>query len=183
MRRPAVLGAALWVVAVTIIALTLWSVVDRVVQLGGGSVSAAAPRPTLPLTSSTLTTSAPPQPSASPARTPSSAATPTRPVPPSRTPSTPATPRPPERSSTPDPAPSPEPSPTPAVTRTFTSDGGSIQVTCTLGGLRVDAIRPRDGWSFRREAEEGELEVKFTRAEEEDEVKVRCRSGVPVRDD
>lgn len=167
MRRRAALVAITWVVTVAAISSTLWAVIGHVGRRVGPEGSYAG------------------RPQVSWSGTPSSSPTPRR------TPTASPRPRPTASPSRSKPAPSVKPAPPPPApeqptprTQTFSSEGGTIVATCTGSTIRVEAVRPRDGWSIGEpEVESGQVEVKFTSGEREDEVSVRCRGGQPVGSD
>ncbi len=172
-RAPWFLAAMVWVLVVAAVGSVTYVVVDRA-GAGIGDTSQ-----TRPLAAAATTAPAPeptrssPRPSRTPSRTPSPRATATRaPAPATATPLATATPAPaPTRTAAPAPV---------SGTASFPTRGGTVVATCTDGVVRLDSITVRDGWRFETEAEEGHLEVKFESGEDEVELRIGCRGGVPV---
>ena len=177
-RRPLLAMALAWVLVVAGVAAVTFVVVDRA---GRGVGQASAARTVAAVPSSTPSPSARPStPEATP--TPSPAATtaaPTRTTPPRTVLPTPVrSTRPPRPDST------PTVRPAEARTVSFTTEGGTVVVSCSGTRLSLDSITPRDGWRFETETEGDALEVHFKpRASEVDEVEIAigCRGGTPTR--
>ncbi|HET6967597.1 MAG TPA: hypothetical protein VFI44_04925 [Ornithinibacter sp.] len=171
-RRPLLAMALGWVLVVVAVAAVTFVVVDRAGR-GVGQASAARTVAALP------SGAASPSPSSTPATTPPARSSSPTPAP-TRTPA----PAPP-RTSRP-PAPARTPAARPALTRTssFTTDGGTVVVSCDKAVLTLESITPRDGWRFEDKSDDGELEVKFrTREEDVDDVEITigCVRGTPTQ--
>lgn len=67
------------------------------------------------------------------------------------------------------------------LTRSFSTEGGTVVASCRGTRLSVDSIRPRDGWRFEQEPEHGGLEVIFKATEREVQLLLTCADGTPVR--
>ncbi|HET7761434.1 MAG TPA: hypothetical protein VFL46_03670 [Phycicoccus sp.] len=175
-RPPLVVMLLAWLLVVTAVGVVTYLVVGSAGR-GVGQASAAATVAPLP--------PAGPDPTASPGpTTPASAVPrPTRSATPAPTVSRTTAPAPaPTRSSPPVVRTAPPPAPT-TVTRSFTTQGGTVVATCTGSTVRRDSITPRDGWRVEDDTEHGTLEVKFKAAEAEVELTLRCVGGVPTRVD
>lgn len=174
-RAPWLLAALAWALVVTAVGSITYLVVDRAGR-GIGDTSQTRPLAVEPTTSpAPAETNTSPPPSRTPTRTrsPLPSSSTRAPAPASTAPRATATPSPP-RTATTVPA---------ARTESFSTRGGTVVATCTDGGVRLDSITVRDGWRFETEQEEGHLEVKFESGEDEVEVTIGCRDGVPVRVD
>jgi len=165
-------GIVLWLLVVGGVAGATWLVVDTVGREVGRpvlahaspSVPRATPSPAASVTASATPTTDEPSPSADSVES-----------------SAPSTPRPTASQRTPAPAaPTAAPAPPPAVQRTtFTTEGGTLVLSCPAGSLSLDGLTPRDGWSVEHEPDGAGIEVKFTSGEREVKVKATCVDGTP----
>lgn len=177
-RAPWLLAALVWVLVVAAVGSVTYLVVDRAGR-GIGDTSQTRPLAVAPSTTPTPSpTQSSPRPSRTPSRTssPSASPRPTASTASTATPTrTPPAPPAPTRTTAAPPA---------SSTRSFATAGGTVVATCTDGVVRLDSITVRDGWRFETEKEEGYLEVKFESAgDDEVELKIGCRGGVPVQVD
>ena len=173
-RPPLVVMLLAWLLVVTAVGVVTYVVVGSAGR-DVGQASAAATVAPLPPAGSIPTSTIRPTPSASAVPRPTRSATPAPTASRTTAPVPAAT-----RSSPPVVRTTPPPSST-AVTRSFTTRGGTVVATCTGSTLRLDSITPRDGWRVENDAEHGVLEVKFKAAEAEIEVTLRCVGGVPTQ--
>lgn len=166
MRR--LLFPALWVAVVATISLSVWSVI----RSAGGEVYGGTEETVViePLPQSAVTsTAATPRPKkhkrhhATKSESPSPTPSPTKAQPPST-------------------PPKPKPTPTrPAgVTRLWSGPPGTVVSECTGTLIRLKGANPNSGWTVHVDRGSRELEVKFTRGEQEVEVHARCSGGSPV---
>jgi hypothetical protein len=188
--RPPVIAMVLgWVLVVVLVGTVTYVVVDTAGQ-GVGRASAARTPLTVvqePAAAPSTAASTPtPKPSSTPTPTPSTHRTSSTPRPATTRPRTTTAPAPaprpaPRRSSTPPPT---TPTPT-STTRTaaFTTDGGTVVVSCTAATIHLDSITPRDGWGYERDVSGGHVEVQFKSGEREIELHIGCVRGVPTRVD
>lgn len=176
-RAPWLLATLVWLLVVAVVGSVTYLVVDRAGR-GIGDTSATSPM-AAPVVSATPSPGAT-RSSAAPSPTP----TRTRSATPTSAPSAPATSSPrPTATSAPVPTRSSTPAPV-SRTRSFPTRGGTVVATCVDGRVRLDSITVKDGWSFEKDVEHGNVEVKFE-AEEEDEIEVTigCRNGIPTEVD
>ena len=193
------LAVAAWLGTVTVVAGLVWAVIDRAGRDIGATSARGVPRVT-PTTAAPVRVSPPTSRSTPAPHTSSDAPTPTdgpgaggatpgaptaaptprpSPVPPRGRPAAPPARTPsaaPPRAAAPAPAPHPS-----VVQRRFVTAGGTALVSCEGTRLRLDALRPFDGWRAESDVED-HVEVKFERVEGEGddvEVKVECVAGVP----
>ena len=187
-RAPWLMAALAWVLVVAAVGSVTYLVVDRAGEgIGDTSTSRpmAAPPTTTPTASSTSTSPRPsrtPEPTRTTTRTPRPTSVSTPAPAPTRT-----TTRP--KATTPAPAPTRTTTAPVSRTKTFSTAGGTVVATCTDGRVRLDSVTPRNGWRFETDDEGGYVEVQFKTVggdeedEDEVEVKIACRSGVPTRVD
>ncbi len=152
MRRAVVLGLALWVVSVTVVAAVAWAAIT---SAGRQVTSAATAAPGVP------GPSVPPASSSSPASSPPAS-------------SPPATP-----SSSPSPSSRPEPSAADAGSATRRTEGGTVTLRCAGPAPRLSSA-PRPGWVAAQENEDGRVEVTFAAGGREIEVRGSCEAGRAV---
>lgn len=69
-------------------------------------------------------------------------------------------------------------------TESFSTQGGTVVVSCDSNQVTLESITVRDGWGFEQEAERGRLEVKFEAREDDDvddaELHIACVDGAPT---
>ncbi len=65
-------------------------------------------------------------------------------------------------------------------TESFSTRGGTVVATCTGDRVRLDSVTVRDGWRFETETEHGYLDVKLKSEEDDVELTIGCRGGVPA---
>ena len=171
-RRPLVAMVAGWFAVVLAVAAITFVVVDR----AGRGVGRASAAQTVAVVSTTV-----PQGSAS--RTPTEPPTPSQTPEPSESADSSEAPEPTPtvRRTTPEPESTPTPREPESRTASFTTDGGIVVASCQGSQISLGSIRPRDGWRFEKESEDGGLEVVFKTSEREVEIHVSCQAGVPTR--
>lgn len=169
-----------WLLAVAAVGSVTYLVVDRAGQEIGDV--RGTPRVVAGPSVRASSTSAPPT-RTSPRPTPTRTKKPTPTPSPTRTTATVA----PQPTSTPattttEPTRTATPSPTRSTrTDSFSTRGGTVVASCTGDRIEVESITPRDGWRIERDVEGDQLEVHFTSAEDEVEIKIRCVGGVPTK--
>ncbi len=178
-RRPLLLMGLVWLLVVAAVGSVTYLVVDRAgKEIGDTSgTSQVVAAPSLRTSTTSRPTPSSPRPTATRTRTTTPKSTPKSTPTPTVSAVTPV----PSRRTTPIEAP-PTPTPTTSPTRTasFTTKGGTVVASCTGDRMVVGSIRPRNGWSLEREVEGDHLEVHFKASEDEVEIKIRCRDGVPT---
>lgn len=76
--------------------------------------------------------------------------------------------------------PPPAPAPT-SVSRTFSSEGGSVGVRCTGSSASLLSASPSSGWTVEVDAAgPSQIDVRFRRADHESRVRASCVAGAPV---
>lgn len=69
-------------------------------------------------------------------------------------------------------------------TESFSTQGGTVVVSCDGSQVTLESITVRDGWRFEQEAERGRLEVKFEARADDDvddaELDIACVDGAPT---
>jgi len=168
-RRPLLAMALGWLAVVLAVAAVTFVVVDR----AGRGVGRASAAEALAVPASRMPGTTRPAPTASTGPRPSADA------PSPGGPATSSTPKPPTTGPTSGPA---SPSPEVAVrTASFSTDGGTVVASCKGSQLSLVSIRPRDGWRFKQDSENGGLEVTFKAEERDVEMLLVCVRGTPTR--